>query len=168
MATTTPAEAGQSRPARSRTETRCSIARTLEVIGQRWAILVIREAFWGRTRFADFRARLGVAPDVLADRLNTLVEHGILERRRYREEGRRERDEYVLTDAGRDLLPVLGALAQWGDVHAPTGFGPAAIYTEAATGRPLSIGFVDQDGTAVDAGSVAVVRGPGAVSSEHP
>ncbi len=105
-----------------------------------------------------------MAPDVLADRLTTLVEHGILERRSYREEGRREREEYVLTPAGRDLLPVLGALAQWGDVHAPTGFGPAAVYTDTA-GRPLTVGFLDRDGAAVDPAEVAVVPGPGALGS---
>ncbi len=83
---------------------RCSIARSLEVVGQKWSLLILREAFWGRTRFAEFRARLGVAPDVLTDRLGRLVDAGILQRRPYREDGEREREEYVLTEAGPALL----------------------------------------------------------------
>ena len=68
-----------------------------------WSLLILREAFWGRTRFAEIRARLGVAPDVLTDRLGRLVDGGILERRPYRDSGEREREEYVLTGAGRAL-----------------------------------------------------------------
>ena len=98
---------------------RCSIARSLEVLGQKWSLLIVREAMWGRTRFAEFRARLGVAPDVLTDRLGRLVDAGILERRPYREDGEREREEYVLTDAGRALLPVLAAMSAWGDEYRP-------------------------------------------------
>src|SRR3954454_13011448 len=84
-------------------ETPCSIARTLEVLGERWTFLVVREALAGTTRFADFRATLGVAPDVLTTRLNTLVEAGVLERRPYQDDGRRTRQEYVVTRAGDDL-----------------------------------------------------------------
>ena len=64
----------------TREDTRCSIARSLEILGQKWTLLIVREAMWGRTRYAEFRSRLGIAPDVLSDRLNTLVEHGILRR----------------------------------------------------------------------------------------
>ena len=141
-------------------DTRCSIARTLAVIGQRWTMLVIREAVRGRTRFAEFRDQLGIAPDMLTDRLNTLVEHGILERRGYRDPGQREREEYLLTAAGRDLLPVLAALAAWGDEHRPTGYGPAAVYT--ASGRPVEVAFVDTDGRRLAPSEVSMERGPGA------
>jgi DNA-binding HxlR family transcriptional regulator len=142
---------------------RCSIARSLEVLGERWTLLIVREAFWGRTRFARFRERLGIAPDVLADRLATLVEVGVFERRAYRAEGEREREEYVLTDEGRALLPVLAGLAQWGDAFRPTGFGAAAEYRAGADGRPLRVAFVDDDGHEVALNDVAVVRGPGAL-----
>ncbi|KQO97009.1 winged helix-turn-helix transcriptional regulator [Leifsonia sp. Leaf264] len=143
---------------------RCSIARSLEVLGQKWSMLIVREAFWGRTRFAEFRSRLGVAPDVLTDRLGRLVDAGILERRPYRADGEREREEYVLTDAGTALLPVLAAMNAWGDEFRPTGFGSAAVYTDRATGSPVRLAFLDADGVEHDTADVAVVRGPGAAS----
>jgi len=146
-------------------DTRCSIARSLEVLGQKWTLLIVREAMWGRTRYAEFRSRLGIAPDVLSDRLNTLVEHGILQRRAYREDGEREREEYVLTPAGRDLLPVLTALRAWGDDHRPTGYGPAAMAVEAATGRPLRMAYLGEDGAEVPLSEVAVAPGPGAADT---
>jgi DNA-binding HxlR family transcriptional regulator len=143
-------------------DSRCSIARGLEILGQKWTLLIVREAFKGRTRFAEFRERLGIAPDVLADRLNALVENGILERRAYREAGEREREEYVLTDAGRDLAPVLVAIRDWGDEHRPTGFGPAALPVEEATGASVRMAFLTDDGREVPARDVGLVRGPGA------
>ena len=144
---------------------RCSIARSLEVLGEKWTLLVVREAFFGRTRFAEFRERLGVAPDVLTDRLSTLVEAGVFERRAYREPGEREREEYVLTDEGRALLPVLGAFAQWGDEYRPTGFGPAAEYTDARTGAVVRLAFLDAAGAEVALDDIAVLRGPGALGT---
>lgn len=139
---------------------RCSIARSLELLGQKWNLLIVREAFWGRTRFAEFRA-IGVPSDVLSARLEALVTGGILQRRPYREPGERAREEYVLTPAGRDLAPVLAALAQWGDAHVPTEFGPAVVYSDGPTGRPVHLGFVDDDGAEVDRSRVAATRGPG-------
>ena len=146
-------------------DTRCSIARSLEILGQKWTLLIVREAMWGRTRYAEFRSRLGIAPDVLSDRLNTLVEHGILQRRAYRADGEREREEYILTPAGRDLLPVLTALLAWGDNHRPTGYGSAALAVEATTGRPLRMAYLADDGVEVPLSEVAVIRGPGAAAS---
>src|ERR1700712_3660084 len=93
----------------------CSIARTVGVLGERWTFLILREALWGVTRFAQFRDALGIAPDVLTERLNTLVEYGVLTRSPYQEPGRRARFEYEVTTAGRELQVVLGALQQWGD-----------------------------------------------------
>ena len=145
-------------PAAAVPEPRCGIARSLQILGEKWALLIVREAMWGRTRFSEFRAQLGVAPDILADRLTKLVAAGILERRTYQDEGARERPEYVLTGAGRDLLPVLAALAAWGDEHRPIDAGPATTYTNATTGRPVTVGFVDDEGNALSPDQVAVIR----------
>ena len=91
----------------------CSVARTVDIIGEWWTPLILRDAFYGRTRFEDFQRSLGVARNVLTVRLERMVETGIMERRRYQE--RPPRDEYVLTDKGRDLFPVIAALLAWGD-----------------------------------------------------
>jgi DNA-binding HxlR family transcriptional regulator len=93
----------------------CSIARALEVVGERWTLLIVRDAFLGVRRFDEFQERLGIARNVLADRLNRLVDEGILERVRYNE--RPERFEYRLTRKGRDLVPALVSLRQWGDKY---------------------------------------------------
>ena len=98
---------------------RCAIAASLEVVGDPWALLIVRDAFWGVRRFEDWRERLGVARNVLASRLKALVEHGVFEKRRYSE--RPPRYEYRLTSKGRDLYPVLMTLTAWGDKHA---YGP--------------------------------------------
>ena len=94
---------------------RCSVAGTLGVVGEKWALLVLREAFWGVRRFADFQRLLGAPKAVLTDRLATLVDQGILDRVPYRAEGARQRHEYRLTQKGRDLYPTLVALMEWGD-----------------------------------------------------
>src|SRR5579875_2656161 len=98
---------------------KCSIARSLSVLGERWSFLILREALSGETRFARFREVLGVAPDVLTDRLNKLVDFGVLTREPYQEPGRRARHDYRLTPAGEELRVVLGSLQQWGDRHVP-------------------------------------------------
>ena len=93
----------------------CSIARTLELIGERWSILVIREVFSGRRRFSEMQRTLGVARNVLANRLQRLVDEGILERRPYSDHP--SRYEYFLTERGLDLWPVMVSLMHWGDKH---------------------------------------------------
>jgi DNA-binding HxlR family transcriptional regulator len=93
----------------------CSIARTLELVGERWTLLIVRDALLGLTRFEQFQQSLGIARNVLADRLNRLVEAGILERVRYSE--RPARHEYVLTEKGAELRLALAGLRQWGDDH---------------------------------------------------
>ena len=127
----------------------CAIARTLAVVGERWTLLILRDAFLGARRFSQFRRSLGIAPDVLADRLATLVAHGVLARATYREPGSRAREEYRLTDAGRELQVVLGALQQWGDAHLPWPDGPTMLRC-GPNGAPLHVGFVDGDGDEVD------------------
>ena len=98
----------------------CSIARTLEVVGERWTLLIIRDAFLGITRFDGFLSRIPIARNVLTDRLAGLVDHGILTRVRY--QSHPPRHEYHLTPRGQDLLPVIVTLTEWGDRHlAPAG-----------------------------------------------
>ncbi|MGH2754066.1 MAG: winged helix-turn-helix transcriptional regulator [Actinomycetota bacterium] len=91
----------------------CSIARTLETIGDRWALLILRDAFYGVRRFEDFQADLGIARNVLTDRLQKLVAREVLRREQY--EARPPRFEYRLTEKGRDLLPVILTMMRWGD-----------------------------------------------------
>ena len=101
---------------------RCSVARTLDVIGEWWTMLIVRDAFRGVTRFEDFHRNLGIARTVLSTRLDRLVEHGIFTRRQYSDHP--PRSEYLLTDKGRDLFPVLVTLTQWGDRWAADDDGP--------------------------------------------
>lgn len=105
----------------------CSVARTLSVVGEKWTLLVLREAFYGVRRFSDFQAHLGIARNLLTARLATLVDHGILDRQTYQEPNSRARQEYRLTQKGRDLLPALIALLQWGDTYLADPEGPAVI-----------------------------------------
>jgi DNA-binding HxlR family transcriptional regulator len=108
---------------------RCSVAGTLSVVGEKWSLLVLREAFLGVRRFADFQRVLGAPKAVLTDRLATLVAEGILDRVPYRAEGERQRHEYRLTDKGRDLYPALVALMEWGDRHLAAGArAPRALH----------------------------------------
>ena len=138
-------------------ESGCSIARSLGVLGERWTFLILREAFTGVTRFAEFRDRLSVAPDVLSDRLATLVEYGVLEREPYQEPGARPRFAYKLTPAGEELRVVLGALQQWGDKHLPRPEGPSMLRRIRGTGRPVHVGFIDDRGREVTQADVAMI-----------
>ena len=106
---------------------RCSVAGTLAVVGEKWSLLVLREAFFGVRRFADFQRLLGAPKAVLSDRLATLVEQGILTRVPYQAEGERQRHEYRLTTKGRDLYPTLVALMQWGDTYLSSGPPPLEL-----------------------------------------
>ncbi len=100
------------------TDERCPIARSLEVLGDPWTLLVLRQAFLGVRRFDQFRGQLGVADNVLSKRLGALVDAGLLRRVPYHDD-KRTRSEYVLTGAGADTLPIITALAQWGERHRP-------------------------------------------------
>jgi DNA-binding HxlR family transcriptional regulator len=137
----------------------CSVARTLEAIGDRWTMLVIREAFFGTRRFDDYQRKLGVARNVLADRLARLVDEGILKRRRYQE--RPERFEYSLTKKGIDLWPVLVSLTKWGDRHAAPN-GPPILILHRGCGGEVNARFVcEKCGEPVDARSAEARPGPG-------
>ena len=124
----------------------CPIARSLEHVGEWWSILILRDAFRGHTRFEQFRDSLGIAPNILTRRLKALAEAGLLERRRYCE--RPPRDEYVLTERGRDFRPVLLSLFAWGDRHfAPE--GPRVELVDAETGLKAEPMLVDRVSGAV-------------------
>ncbi len=117
---------------------RCSVAGTLAVVGEKWSLLVLREAFFGVRRFADFQRVLGAPKAVLSDRLATLVEQGVLTRVPYQAEGERQRHEYRLTAKGRDLYPTLVALMQWGDTYLAAGPPPLAL-THKDCGAPVHL-----------------------------
>ena len=106
---------GQLDPREAWTAERCTIAKALEVVSTRSALLIMREAFYGTTRFDEFAERVGLSEPATAARLHELVEDGLLEREDYREPGQRTRQQYRLTPKGEDLFPVLVALMQWGD-----------------------------------------------------
>lgn len=119
----------------------CPIARSLERVGEWWTILILRDAFAGRTRFEEFQDSLGIAPNMLTRRLTALVEDGLLERHRYSE--RPPRHEYRLTERGRDFRPVLLALLAWGNRHfAPEGASVQIV--DARTGTPAEPILVDR------------------------
>ncbi|WP_414687694.1 winged helix-turn-helix transcriptional regulator [Mycobacterium sp.] len=138
----------------------CSIARSLELIGDRWTLLIVRDALRGVRRFDDFRARLGVAHNVLSDRLSRLTEAGVLERRLYQQ--RPDRYEYHLTEQGRDLWPVLMSLLVWGDRYlAPE--GPPLLVLHRNCGGPLTPRLTcGECGAHLGPGDVELRPGPGA------
>lgn len=120
----------------------CSLARSLDLLADRWLLLVLREAFYGARRFSEFEDRLGISRSVLTKRLGHLVESGLLRRMPYDEPGQRTRDEYVLAKPGRDLLPVLAALMEWGDQHVAAPEGPPVHLVEAETHARVRLAFV--------------------------
>lgn len=137
----------------------CSTAQALEVVGEWWTLLLVRDAFFGVRRFEDFQRRLGISRGILTNRLNRLVEEGILATRQY--ESRPPRVEYVLTDKGADLFPVLVALQQWGDRHASP--KPPVVLRHRACGK-LSRPYLvcSACGERVTAADVQAAPGPGA------
>lgn len=103
----------------------CSIARTLDVVGEKWTILILREAWYGVARFADFEQILACPRNLLSQRLHKLVEEGVLATEPYQEQGERRRHQYILTAKGTRLIPALMALLEWGDEYMPDHEGPA-------------------------------------------
>jgi DNA-binding HxlR family transcriptional regulator len=118
---------GSLHPRGSWTAKNCTIAKALDVVGSRSAFLILREAFYGTTRFDDFAERARVSEPVAASRLRELVEEGLLEREDYREPGQRTRQRYRLTDKGADLFPALVALMQWGNRWLDDRGGPVEL-----------------------------------------
>jgi DNA-binding HxlR family transcriptional regulator len=119
------------------TEMACPVARTLDVIGERWTLLILRDAFNGVRRFDDFLTSLGIARNILADRLQTLVAQGILERRLYQQSPARY--EYRLTPGGRDLFPILVGLSEWGNRYLAGEAGPPTFVTHRACGHSVTV-----------------------------
>jgi len=138
----------------------CPIARSLERVGEWWSILILRDAFQGLTRFDEFQKSLDIAPNMLTRRLKALVEAGLLERRRYSE--RPPRDEYLLTERGRDFRPVLWSLLVWGNKHfAPE--GASVLLVDSKTGAPADPVLVDRaSGRLLTSPEFRSVAGPAA------
>ena len=145
----------------------CSVARSVEVLGDRWTVLVLRDVFNGVRRFDDLARHLGIARDVLTKRLAALVEEGVLERVPYQEPGHRRRYEYRLTQAGRDLRPVLLALIEWGDRYRASvdgaADGPPIIVAHQDCGAPVRVVLECEEGHRVDEKTrLRIQPGPGA------
>ena len=135
----------------------CSVAATLEIVGDRWTWLIVRDAFLGLTRFAQFRQSLGIAPNVLTDRLRRLVDEGIFERRPYG--GHADRFEFVLTDKGGELFVALNALRQWGDRHLRP--EPMRLLVRKSDGGPVIAALVPEGWPVLTNEDVLLVPGPG-------
>lgn len=148
------------------TELNCSVARPLAFLGERWALLVLRDLFLGRRRFEEFQESLGIATNVLSKRLATLVDEGIVERRRYSEHP--ERFEYRLTAKGRDLQPILLALLAWGDRYTTGPAGPPleTVHTECDHAFHM-VPSCSHCGGAVDSSNIRSRPGPGATAEQR-
>lgn len=140
----------------------CSIARTLDVMGEPWTPLVIRDVFVGMHRFEQIQQDLGISRKVLTERLNHLVEHGVLERRPY---DNRPRYEYHLTDRGTELFDVLMVMVGWGDRWRAGKAGPPVLYRHRACGEVSHVDLrCDHCGAPMHASDIDVLAGPGAAS----
>jgi DNA-binding HxlR family transcriptional regulator len=141
----------------------CSIRRALDVLGEKWTMLVLREAFYGLCRFDDFARALSCGRGVLSARLKTLTEAGILEQREYKEPDQRTRAEYRLTDKGRDLFPAILALSQWSERWTPPPDGPVARVLSRKSGRPVTVVMTDDPAVeALGMRDIEILPGPGA------
>jgi DNA-binding HxlR family transcriptional regulator len=137
----------------------CSIARALEVVGERWTVLIVRDAFLGRTRFSEFQRSLGIARNVLTQRLGHLVEEGVLE---HADDGR-----YLLTPKGRELAPALHQLMKWGDHHYAPPEGPPRLTLHRGCGGTVEADMVcERCGELVPSpAGIELTAGPGAKSA---
>jgi DNA-binding HxlR family transcriptional regulator len=147
-------------------EQNCSIARTLELVGERWSLLILREAFLGTRRFDEFQGRLGIARNVLQSRLERLTEGGIMRRVAYQE--RPVRYEYRLTHKGVDLWPAIVALMKWGDQYAAPDGPPTLLQHKECRGEVDDRRRCTRCGAELEAWDVVPVRGPGASDRRLP
>lgn len=142
----------------------CSIARTLQILGERWTLLIIRECFYGSTRFEQFHRVLNCPRNLLSERLSLLVEEDILERSEYREPRSRARTEYRLTGKGAELMPILLALLEWGDRHLADPSGPPIRARHVQCGHGLRLAITCAAGhIATRPDEVELIPGPGAL-----
>ena len=144
----------------------CSIAQCLEVVGEWWSLLILRDAFLGVRRFDDFQASLGISRNVLNQRLSGLVEHGVLDRVPYQEHP--PRSEYRLTDKGRDLWLVVTAMRQWGDKWAAPDGPPVEIVHTACDHVSQAVPTCSHCGDTLDARAVRAIPGPGSRDADPP
>jgi DNA-binding HxlR family transcriptional regulator len=136
----------------------CSLAQTLSVIGERWTLLILRDAFFGAKRFGQFERSLGIAKNILTARLNMLVDEGILEKR---DSAEGAHPEYVLTRKGLDLQPILLAMTHWGDKYKADARGDRLVFVERASGRPIRrMSAVSEDGRSLQPRDVQARPGP--------
>jgi DNA-binding HxlR family transcriptional regulator len=139
----------------------CSLARTLEIVGEWWSLLILREAIWGTTRFDDFQRTLGIARNILTTRLNTLETHGILTKSLV--PGQSRAFDYLPTDKGRALLPALVALVEWGDEWVHKDSGPPIQFFDKTTGQPTQpMALRDTSGRVLSRDQIEIRPGPGA------
>jgi DNA-binding HxlR family transcriptional regulator len=147
-------------PRLDRDTSNCSIARTLEVVGEKWTILILREVWYGSSRFSDFERVLGCPRNLLAARLRMLVEEGILTTETYKEPGSRSRPKYVITPKGMDLVPAVMGLLQWGDRYRADPEGPAVLARHRECGAHVDAQIRCERGHAVQAKDIESVPGP--------
>jgi DNA-binding HxlR family transcriptional regulator len=140
----------------------CSVKRTLDVVGEKWTLLVLREAFYGARRFEQLHARIGCARNLLSDRLATLVAAGLMQRVAYRDTGQRERHEYRLTEKGLDLFTAIVALMQWGDRWEADHDGPPVEILHRDCGHRVEAVLRCSHDHIVTARDTEPVPGPGA------
>lgn len=137
----------------------CSIAKAMDMVGTRSAVLILREAYYGTTRFDGFAARVGITDAAAAGQLRKLTEAGLLAKRPYREAGKRTRHEYVLTEMGRGLLPAVLALMQWGDAYLQPGPAPLLLVEE-STGAPVRVQVRSDTGNEIELEKLGVRLNP--------
>ena len=142
----------------------CAIARSSGVLGERWVWVLLRQAFNGARRFEDFQRGVGLARNVLVDKLNTLVEHGILERRRYSEHTARELYEYRLTKKGLELFPIYAALMDWGNRWTGLPAPPVELLHKPCGERVTARVVCSNCGEDLDAHDTEPVVGPGLIA----
>ena len=152
-------------PYRPFSEQNCSIAAALAIVGERWTLLVMRDVLFGRRRFSDIKRSLGVAPNILSDRLAQLVEHGLLERRAINDHS--DSHEYVPTAKGRDVGPILTALLRWGDEYAVPAGGPPRVQVHKTCGHDAHPRFhCSHCGEVIERGQLESRPGPGATPKQ--
>jgi DNA-binding HxlR family transcriptional regulator len=142
-------------------EVDCAIARSCAILGERWVWVILRQAFNGARRFEEFQSGIGLARNVLSERLVSLVEEGILERRPYVEEGAREREEYRLTEKGRALFPVYAALMRWGNEWTDLERPPVELLHRTCGERFQAVVVCSSCGEGLDARETRPLPGPG-------